>query len=135
MELSSLHGAPHINDSFVGPLIFSANTGSSLPANVKAFAEHIKANPGINLKDLAWTLHAKRTTSFPVKTFFSGATRQRLLDFMDRFVADSESCGADSTVGTRAHPINGNELRGILGVFTGKPSFKKTIAHTLTRNS
>lgn len=106
------------DDVFVGPLVFSAHTDSSLLANVKAFSEHIRSNPDIDLEDLASALQTKRT-SFPVKKFFSGATRQRLLDFMESFAVDCDS-SPNSAVGTRAQLMNTDEKPGVLGVFTGQ---------------
>ncbi|KAG6356925.1 hypothetical protein INS49_014800 [Diaporthe citri] len=106
------------DDLFVGPLVFSAHTDSSLLGTIKAFSEHIKSHPNINLEDIAWVLQAKRT-SFSVNKFFSGATRQRLLGFMDSFVSDCES-SPGSAVGTRAQLIDPTEKPGILGVFTGQ---------------
>jgi len=105
-------------EGFLGPLIFSANSGSSLVESVKKFAEYIKLEPSLDLEDLTWVLQARRTT-FPVKTFFSGSTRQRLLNFMDKFVTDSEA-GSNAAAGTRAQLLNPSELPGILGVFTGQ---------------
>lgn len=110
---------PHSSEEcFVGPLIFSAYTGSALVGSVRKFADYIKSKPSLDLEDLAWVLQARRTT-FPVKTFFSGSTRQRLLNFMDKFVMDAEA-GSIDAAGTRAQLINPSEVPGILGVFTGQ---------------
>ena len=105
-------------ERFVGPLIFSANTGSSLLASVRMFTDYIKSNPSLDLEDLTWVLQAKRTT-FPVKAFFSGSTRQRLLNFMEKFVTDA-GAGPKVAAGTRVQLVNPSEVPGILGVFTGQ---------------
>lgn len=105
-------------ESFVGPLIFSANTASSLLASVRIFTDYIRSNRSLDLEDLTWVLQVKRTT-FPVKAFFSGSTRRRLLNFMEKFVTDAEA-GPKVAVGTRAQLVNPSEVPGILGVFTGQ---------------
>lgn len=105
-------------EGFLGPLVFSAFSGSSLVGSVKRFAEYIKSEPFLDLEDLTWVLQARRTT-FPVRTFFSGSNRQRLLSTMDKFVTESES-SLDAVAGTRAQLINPSEVPGILGVFTGQ---------------
>lgn len=105
-------------EPFIGPLILSANSDSSLVQAVKSYAEAIKSRPSLNLEDLAWTLQFRRSM-LPVKAFFSGATRQRLIDFMDRFVTDAAS-SPDATAGVRTQLVNSGETPGILGVFTGQ---------------
>lgn len=124
---SDQHSHSQEDGLFVGPLTFSANAASSLLATVKGFANYIKFNPSVDLADLTWVVQSKRTT-FPIKTSFSGATRQRLLAVMDQFVenaeAGSSSCSSCKVeVGTRAHSTNNNntnEVPGILGIFTGQ---------------
>ena len=96
----------------VGPWTFSAKTDDSLLALIQAFATYIRSNPTVSLDDLAWILQTKRT-HHSHKAFFSGATRQRLLAFMDKHVEAAEA-------GVQAHPINVNEIPGVLGVFTGQ---------------
>ncbi|KAI4160859.1 MAG: hypothetical protein LQ342_005384 [Letrouitia transgressa] len=102
---------------FVGPLIFSAKTDSSLLSLVRDFTIFIKSHPGMDLSDLSWTLGTKRT-SHSIKTFFSGATRRRLLAFMDKEVEMAAAGG--EPLGIQAHPINANETPGTLGIFTGQ---------------
>ena len=103
-------------ECFVGPLTFSAKTAKSLSRLVKEFSTYIKSHPTVDFKDLTWVLGTKRT-SHPIKAFFSGATRQRLLAFMDNEVESAEGGGA---IGVQAHPINANEIPGTLGIFTGQ---------------
>ena len=114
-------------ESFVGPLIFSAKTDKSLLTLVKEFSTYIKSHPTADLNDLTWILGTKRTTH-PLKTFFSGATRQRLLAFMDKQVELAE---AGSEFGVQAQPINANEIPGTLGIFTGQGAQWATMAKEL----
>ncbi|KAL4759444.1 uncharacterized protein BDW70DRAFT_161729 [Aspergillus foveolatus] len=106
------------DDLFIGPLLFSANSSTSLVANVKNMAERIKSDPSIDLESLVWTLYARRSV-LPVKAFFTGGTVQRLLNFIDRFVAESEET-TNSTAGIKYQPLNPTETPGILGIFTGQ---------------
>ncbi|KAJ4861498.1 AMP-binding enzyme domain-containing protein [Trichoderma breve] len=106
------------DDKFIGPLVLSASTGISLIESVKSYADRIRSDPSLDLENLSWILQKKRS-SLSSKIFFSGATRQRLIDFMDRFVEDSSSVPPE-TVGNQFQPIDPNETPGILGVFTGQ---------------
>ncbi|KAI4210919.1 MAG: hypothetical protein LQ351_006238 [Letrouitia transgressa] len=108
---------PALNSRFVGPLTFSAKTNSSLLALVRDFTTFIKSHPAMDLSDLSWMLGTKRT-SHPIKTFFSGATRQRLLDFMHKEIETAVAGG--EPFGIQAHPGNFNETPGTLGIFTGQ---------------
>ena len=103
-------------ECFVGPLIFSAKTNNSLSILVREYMTYIKSHPTLCLNDLTWTVQTKRTLH-PIKAFFSGATRQRLLAFMDKQVEMAE---AGAEIGVQGHPINVNEVPGTLGIFTGQ---------------
>lgn len=119
-SLDYQYGSPVVsaNDTFIGPLLLSANSNTALVAIVKNMAELIRSDPSINMEDLTWTLHARRSV-FPVRAFFSGATIQRLFYFMDRFVAESEE-SQNSAHETQSQLINPYETPGILGIFTGQ---------------
>ena len=114
-------------ECFVGPLTFSAKTDKSLLTLVKEFSTYIKSHPTVDLNDLTWILGTKRTCH-PIKGFFSGATRQRLLAFMDKQVESAEASGE---FGVQAHPINADEIPGILGIFTGQGAQWITMAKEL----
>ena len=103
-------------ECFVGPLTFSAKTEYSLLTLVKEFTVYIKSRPTVDLDDLTWVLQTKRTGHI-IKTSFSGATRQRLLAFMDKQVETAEAGGE---IGVQGHIINANEIPGTLGIFTGQ---------------
>ncbi|KAF4539201.1 Beta-ketoacyl synthase [Lasiodiplodia theobromae] len=105
-------------DHFRGPLVFSARSESSILSSIREYAQYIKSNPAVDLEDLAWVLQEKRGT-FPVKHFFSGSNRDRLLSFMDSFLETADS-GSVSSLVTRAQLRYPDEVPGILGVFTGQ---------------
>lgn len=104
--------------SFVGPLVLSANTQTSLLGGVKEYTDFIRANPSLDLEDLSSVLQNKRN-AFPIRTFFSGSTRDELLQFMDKAI-DAASGAPNGEVGTRAYNSNSGETPGILAIFTGQ---------------
>ena len=114
-NVQSLESDPE--ERFVGPLTFSAKTKTSLNATIKDFASFIKLNPHVDLRALTHTLSSKRN-EYKIRTFFSGATRQRLLYFMDKYTETPEAGGIDAAPHLRKnHP---EEVPGTLGIFTGQ---------------
>ena len=106
-----------LEEKFIGPLVLSANSQSSLLASIQELSTYIRLDPSLDLTDLTWVLQARRT-QFPIKTFFSGATRGDLLRYMDKAIEDNKSSG--EAVGTRPQLKAPNEVPGILGIFTGQ---------------
>ncbi|KAL5362627.1 hypothetical protein BJX96DRAFT_177333 [Aspergillus floccosus] len=121
------------DDLFIGPLLLSANSSTSLVANVKNIAERIRSDASIDLERLVWTLHARRSV-LPVKAFFTGGTVQRLLNFMDRFVAESKEA-TSLTAGIKYQPLNPAEVPGVLGIFTGQGAQWASMGSTLLRKN
>lgn len=106
---------PHNEQAvFIGPLVVSAQSEKSLVSSVATLVEHIRSHPDMDLEEVAWTLQSRRSV-LEHKAFFSGSTRDRLLHFMDRFVAES---GGSSAIVPQKRP--NTEEPGILGVFTGQ---------------
>jgi amino acid adenylation domain-containing protein len=105
-------------DAFVGPLVLSANSQSSLLAHVKEVASYLNTNPPIDLRDVSWMFQEKRST-FPIRTFFSGATRDDLLRYMDKAIETAED-GPGSYIGTAPNVHDSSYEFGILGIFTGQ---------------
>ncbi|OGM48141.1 hypothetical protein ABOM_002899 [Aspergillus bombycis] len=111
------------NERFVGPLLLSANSWDSLVRSVEVHAGYIRNNNQINLDDLAWTLQSRRTHFGNNRAFFSGATRQKLLSYMDTFVADNSSSTTASSSFSGdgpSHALLGDDGPAILGIFTGQ---------------
>lgn len=109
------------NERFVGPLLFSANSGDSLARSVQAHVQEMRSNQALDLGDLAWTLQFRRTHFGNSRAFFSGATRQKLLDSMDTFVADAAASSATTASADQPPPARlGDDGPAILGIFTGQ---------------
>ena len=133
-EYQSSHPAEESpNERFIGPLTLSANTESSILETVRNYAEYIRNESFVDLTDLTWTLQ-KRRSDLPVKAFFSGATRQDLLAYMDTFVDDATAAAA---AGTRvnlvapSHPKISTEAPAVLGIFTGQGAQWATMGRNL----
>ncbi|KAJ4347483.1 hypothetical protein N0V95_005404 [Ascochyta clinopodiicola] len=111
-------------ERFVGPLLLSANSQSSLVRTVEAYADHIRNNKQLRLPDLTWTLQFRRTQFNAHRTFFSGATRQKLLAYMDTYVTDntaaSNTTSNASASESEPYASLGEDGPATLGIFTGQ---------------
>ena len=111
-------------ERFVGPLLLSANSQTSLVRSVAAYANYIRNNAQVDLADLTWTLQFRRTHFNANRTFFSGATRKKLLAYMDTFVTENNV--ASNTTSTASanegdpYASLGEDGPAILGIFTGQ---------------
>ncbi|KAF8846563.1 hypothetical protein BDZ45DRAFT_755927 [Acephala macrosclerotiorum] len=99
----------------ISPLLFSTHDEKSLPATLKAYSDYLKSNQSVNLRDLAWTLQARRS-ALSVKIAFSGLDREDLIRQIDKQLES----GAD--MGFRTKLLNPDLGPRILGVFTGQGS-------------
>ncbi|KAF4339725.1 polyketide synthase [Fusarium beomiforme] len=119
-----------VSEKFVGPLIISAETESSLSQTVKKYAEFIRAKPDINLEDVAFVTQTRRSI-FSKRVFFSGENRDKLLDFLDSAVETSKT-GAE--IGIQA-PGSSSEPPAILGIFTGQGAQWASMGRTIIETS
>ncbi|KAF7546390.1 hypothetical protein G7Z17_g8465 [Cylindrodendrum hubeiense] len=117
----------------LGPLLFSAGSGSSLLRTVQAYLEHLTQNPSLDLQDLAWLLQTRRTTH-RVRTHFSGASRDAVLENMANFIKTHEKASS-SAIGHQPQLVNQNEAPGVLGVFTGQGAQWPAMGRELIRKS
>ncbi|KAH7043971.1 hybrid PKS-NRPS, partial [Macrophomina phaseolina] len=132
-EVEAKLGKRPTSEHFRGPLVFSARSDSSLLASIREYSKYIRSNPTVDLEDLAWVLQEKRG-AFPVKHFFSGSNRDRLLEFMDNFLQTADS-GSVSSLVTRTQLRYPDEAPGILGVFTGQGAQWATMGTALIQRS
>nr|QPC57090.1 polyketide synthase-nonribosomal peptide synthetase [Tolypocladium sp. 49Y] len=121
------------DERFVGPLMLTANSRDSLVRSVQAHADHIRNNKQLDLSDLTWTLQFRRTQFGNSRAFFSGATRQKLLSYMDAFVADNS--GAASSSSPEPHSLVGGDSPAILGIFTGQGAQWPSMGRNLLQQS
>ncbi|KAK9418800.1 putative PKS-NRPS hybrid synthetase [Seiridium unicorne] len=79
------------------PFIFSATSEASLLEIISSCAAFIRKHPAVSLRDLAWTLSARRT-SLPVRTSISASTANELAGKLEA-LALGDSSGHGTIVG------------------------------------
>ncbi|KXH45471.1 hypothetical protein CNYM01_00860 [Colletotrichum nymphaeae SA-01] len=120
-----------LSDGAIGPLLFSAQSGPALLRNVQAYWNYAKTHvESLDLRDLSRILQTHRSTH-RVPTFFTGATRQDVLDAMARFVTSHAGKAKSGDIGSVPRLINPAEAPGILGVFTGQGAQWATMSRGL----
>ncbi|KAF7560685.1 hypothetical protein G7046_g3448 [Stylonectria norvegica] len=139
-ESVSRNAPEEFKEGVLGPLLFSAGSGTSLLTTVKSYVDHLKQNPLLDLQDLTWLLQTRRSTH-RIRTHFAGASRDAILENMAEFLTKNEKA-ARAEIGHQPQLVNPSEIPGILGVFTGQgaqwpamgrdlidrsPLFRKTI--------
>ena len=93
------------------PFVFTASSDRALSATLKAHAEYLQARPDIDLRDVAYTLHSRRSI-LPKRAVLSATSLESLCDKLHS-EANSES---KQDVSTRSPPTKPR----ILGIFTGQ---------------
>ena len=111
------------------PFVFSAASESSLLANLAAFSTYLRTNESINLRDLAWTLHSRRSVH-AVKTAFAALTVGSLSSKIEATIKEFEA-GSSTSIGVQS--TTGRKL--ILGVFTGQGAQWAVMGKQLIQNS
>ncbi|KAF5549422.1 polyketide synthase [Fusarium phyllophilum] len=119
-----------VSEKFVGPLVISAETESSLATTVGKYAEFIRSNPYVNLEDVAFVTQTRRSV-FSRRAFFSSENRDKLLEFLDSAVETSKT-GAE--IGIQA-PSSSSEPPAILGIFTGQGAQWASMGRTMIETS
>lgn len=114
----------------ITPFILSAHSGSALLKNVQSVVQYLNEHPSLDLADLTHVLRNRRTVH-RVKTFFSGETRQRLLQSLETFVMDHGKTTSMDNIGIRHRRVNPDEIPGVLGVFTGQGAQWPMMGHYL----
>nr|ALQ32979.1 putative polyketide synthase [Fusarium sp. NRRL 25184] len=118
------------SEKFVGPLVISAETESSLATTVGKYADFIRANPDANLEDVSFITQNRRSV-FSRRAFFSGENGDKLLEFLDSAVETSKT-GAE--IGIQA-PGSSSEPPAILGIFTGQGAQWASMGKTMIETS
>ncbi|PWY94774.1 polyketide synthase [Aspergillus sclerotioniger CBS 115572] len=101
-----------------GPLLFSAASGTSLLATVRAHLQHLKKHPEVNLSDLSSLLQTRRSTH-RVRAHFSSSSRDDILASMEHWVTSNEKIPSGQ-IGYHPRLLNPSEVPGVLGIFTGQ---------------
>ncbi|KAJ5188310.1 Acyl transferase/acyl hydrolase/lysophospholipase [Penicillium cf. griseofulvum] len=126
--------APEITGSSgptLTPFVFSAASEGSLLAQLQFFSEHLKTHHDtIDVADLAWTLHSRRS-QLSTKAAFSALTVEQLASKIDIKLAEVSQNSA-TTVGLRSTIKTAPRL---LGVFTGQGAQWPAMGAHLIRSS
>lgn len=100
------------------PFVFSATSETALEKMLQVYAAHIRNNNDINPRDLAYTLHARRS-AFGVRAVFPATSITQLAANIDDYIAQ----GRNSPTGQAAPRLESRPVSGqphILGIFTGQ---------------
>ena len=99
------------------PFVFSALTETSLVALLEQYSQLLKTRSNdIDVVDLAWTLHSRRS-QLPTRVAFSASNIQQLSEKIDSKLETLEQ-NAGLAIGSRT--VGKPPLPRILGIFTGQ---------------
>ncbi|WP_067498957.1 type I polyketide synthase [Actinoplanes sp. TFC3] len=87
-------------DSEPVPFVLTARTGRGLPLQAAALRDAVRAEPGLPLRDLAWSLATART-GFDHRAVVVAADRAALLDSLDAFATPGAIVPASVASGQR----------------------------------
>ncbi|KAL9045821.1 MAG: hypothetical protein Q9214_001201 [Letrouitia sp. 1 TL-2023] len=113
------------------PLVFSAVSEQALQATLAAYSSYVERTPSLNLRDLSYTLHAKRSL-LPVRAAFSAESLEDLAAAI-RQKLESIKNNSGETVGTSARPLT--KPPRVLGIFTGQGAQWATMGRELLTGS
>ncbi|KAK4240422.1 putative pks-nrps protein [Achaetomium macrosporum] len=129
---SNLHQNARQDGAF-GPFVLSAQTETSLVGSVTQLAEYLQAHPDVALSDVSATLQLRRSV-FPLKTFFSGTSREELIQSMQQHLDDV--CSGRKPIGLNPRLVSQPpEVPGTLGIFTGQGAQWPAMGAGLLRSS
>ena len=97
------------------PFNFSANSDRSLIALLTSYSSFLKSHQSISLRDLAFTLHSRRS-DWPVKASFAATTAEELYTKIDEYITAATKQPGTAIV--RSKPTQ--SAARVLGVFTGQ---------------
>ncbi|KAI0117978.1 polyketide synthetase [Nemania sp. FL0031] len=103
-------------NALFSPFIFSAASSTSLSPYLKEFCEYLKAEGAkVTLRDLAYTLHSRRTR-FRRSITFSAQSASQLLSKIETEVKSTST----DDMGTQSNQVEGGLEPRILAIFTGQ---------------
>ncbi|RHZ44089.1 uncharacterized protein CDV56_101092 [Aspergillus thermomutatus] len=113
------------------PFVFSAQSESALAATMERLALHLHQNPDIDLRNLAWTLYARRSL-WPIRASCFGASASALE--AELMLSAEKIRNGKQSPAVKAFPISRSKPR-VLGVFTGQGAQWPAMARELIRAS
>lgn len=104
--------------------MLSAKTKQGLFQNMAALSKMLSEAGEVDMRDLAWTLHARRT-EFPIKAAFAAANKEELIRKLDAACVSAPAAkgiglATEDPFATLAVKVSQKFPLRILGVFTGQ---------------
>lgn len=100
------------------PFVFSAATEDSLSSYLQTFLTYLQNTPDLNLTNLAYTLHSRRSRH-AITASFTASSVQDLCSEIESKLAEISS-NSSSRIGIRApRPVQPGQPK-VLGIFTGQ---------------
>ena len=101
----------------LSPFLFSAASETALTGALGALSSHLRANPTVDLRDLSWTLGARRS-ALPVRLSITALTTESLITKLDELSKTPKGVVTVSNSGNSGN--SGSQYPRLLGVFTGQ---------------
>ncbi|PGH16793.1 hypothetical protein AJ80_05108 [Polytolypa hystricis UAMH7299] len=106
--------APGQDLAHLSPFNISASSNKALSDLLANYSSYLKANPSVGLRNLSWTLNARRST-LPVRATVAARTAENLISKLDELALDSK--GIVTVNNSTALSL---DIPSLLGVFTGQ---------------
>ncbi|RLL96033.1 hypothetical protein CFD26_103332 [Aspergillus turcosus] len=113
------------------PFVFSAQSESAVAATMERLALHLRENPDIDLRNLAWTLYARRSL-WPIRASCFGASASALA--VELMLSAEKIRDGKQSPAVKALPIPRSKPR-VVGVFTGQGAQWPAMGRELIRAS
>ena len=113
------------------PLLFSANSESSLIRITEQYVRYLRTNPETDMKDLAYTL--SRRSVHPFRVAFAATSRENVAQHAEEKLNLATKV-PPVPLGTRLHFMQSAPTR-LLGIFTGQGAQWATMGRGLFRTS
>lgn len=122
------------NETQILPLLLSAGNDKALVSMIESYSSYLKNHPSVNLRDLVWTLQARRS-ALSVKIAFPSMDKEDLIAQMDKQVQSAREMQGGAEIGIRTKLLKPEVGPRILGVFTGQGSQWATMGRALILQS
>jgi hybrid polyketide synthase/nonribosomal peptide synthetase ACE1 len=119
------------------PFVFSANTEASLRATLVGYHEYLtKVGASIPLRDLAYTLHSRRS-AFQFTSTITASDMESLISKIDGVLQEDQSSAKQPSIRRAHRETDAEKANGpsILGIFTGQGAQWAGMGAALIRNS
>ncbi|KAI1376083.1 putative polyketide synthase [Hypoxylon crocopeplum] len=114
------------------PFVFSAATETALESIIAAYSTHLEINPKIDIGDLSYTLHSRRS-AFGVRTSFSASSARQLYSKLKEHLAQVQDGSSENVQNAGIRPTS--DPPRVLGIFTGQGAQWATMGKKLILGS